>query len=110
MFKYLRDSFTRKKARRITAKYPARTDVYNLENEGRIEFANWENPLTKSFIITEPMINFFKKFIRQGDMAIDIGANIGDTTVPMAIAAGKEGLTLAFDPNPYVFEILKINS
>jgi len=110
MFKYFRDSFARKKARRTTAKYPARIDVYNLENDGRIEFANWENPLTQPFVITQPMINFFKKFIPKGSFTIDIGANIGDTTVPMAIAAGKEGLTLAFDPNPYVFDILKVNS
>jgi len=110
MFKYFRDSFARKKARRVTAKYPARIDVYNLENDGRIEFANWENPLTPPFIVTQPMVNFFKKFIPKGTLAIDIGTNIGDTTVPMAIAAGKEGLTLGFDPNPFVFEILKINS
>lgn len=110
MFKYLRDSFARKKARRVTAKYPTRTDVFTLEKEGRIEFANWENPLTRPFVITQPMISFFRKFIPEGSLAIDIGANIGDTTVPMAIAAGRDGLTLAFDPNPYVFEILKVNS
>ncbi|HEX8460487.1 MAG TPA: FkbM family methyltransferase, partial [Segetibacter sp.] len=45
-----------------------------------------------------------------GDLAIDIGANIGDTTVPMALCAGSTGLSLAFDPNPYVFKILQRNA
>ena len=84
--------------------------MYNLENDGRIEFANWENPLTQPFVVTQPMVNFFRKFISKGSLAIDIGANIGDTTVPMAIAAEKDGLTLAFDPNPFVFDILRTNS
>lgn len=28
----------------------------------------------------------------------------------MALAAGKEGIKLGFDPNPYVFKILEINA
>jgi tRNA G37 N-methylase Trm5 len=31
-------------------------------------------------------------------------------TIPMALAAGKEGKVVTFDPNPYVFEILKKNT
>uniref|UniRef100_UPI003570CF92 FkbM family methyltransferase n=1 Tax=Salmonirosea aquatica TaxID=2654236 RepID=UPI003570CF92 len=54
-------------------------------------------------------MNFFKKFIPKGSLCIDIGTNIGDTTVPMALAAGKEGTTLGFDPNPYVYKILEEN-
>ena len=53
------------------------------------------------------MVDFYKKCIKKGDFVIDIGANVGDTTVPMAIAAGAEGLTLGFDPNPYVYKILE---
>jgi len=60
--------------------------------------------------VSQEMVDFFKKFIKQGDLVIDIGANIGDTTVPMALAAGITGITLGFDPNPYVFNILKINA
>ena len=56
------------------------------------------------------MVDFFKKFIKKGDLVIDIGANIGDTTVPMALAAGSSGITLGFDPNPYVYKILEINA
>ncbi|MGB4958585.1 MAG: FkbM family methyltransferase, partial [Saprospiraceae bacterium] len=31
-------------------------------------------------------------------------------TIPMALAAGKDGLCLAFDPNPIVFKILSQNA
>lgn len=48
--------------------------------------------------------------MKPGDFAIDIGAHIGDTAMPMALVAGKEGLVLAFDPNPHVFKILTENS
>jgi FkbM family methyltransferase len=110
MLQYLRDSFRRKTARRITKEYPAIIETLKLENEGLIEFANWDNPLVKRIEITQSQIDFFRQFISKGDLVIDIRANIGDTTVPMGLAAGKEGTTLGFDPNPYVFKIFEINA
>ena len=107
---YFKESFRRKKARRITQEYPAKIDSFDLKNEGKIEFANWDNPLLSPKIVSQEMVDFFKKFIKQGDLVIDIGANIGDTTVPMALAAGSSGITLGFDPNPYVYIILEINA
>ena len=107
---YFKESFRRKKARRITQEYPAKIDSFDLKNEGKIEFANWDNPLLSTKIVSQEMVDFFKKFIKQGDLVIDIGANIGDTTVPMALAAGSSGITLGFDPNPYVYKILEINA
>lgn len=109
MFKFIKRSIERKKARKITNEYSFRIDSFNLKDEGSIQFANWLNPLVKNKIITQSEINFYKKFIKPGDTAIDIGTNIGDTTVPMAIAAGKTGLTLGFDPNPFVYKILQAN-
>jgi FkbM family methyltransferase len=106
----IKESFRRKKARRFTQEYQAILQSFNLKNEGKIDFANWGNPLISPIVITQGMVDFFKKFINEGDLVIDIGANIGDTTVPMALAAGKSGLTLAFDPNPYVFKILEKNA
>jgi len=43
-------------------------------------------------------------------MIIDIGAYEGDTTVPMALAVGKEGLVLALEPNFHVYKILEKNA
>ena len=110
MIKYFKKSFRRKVARRVTKEYPYSIVRFELEQEGIIEFANWENPLVSPVSISQSDIDFFRKFVKEGDFIIDIGANIGDTTVPMAIAAGKDGLTLGFDPNPFVYKILEVNS
>lgn len=110
MFKYFRDSFRRKKARRVTQEYPPKLDLFELKDHGKVEFANWSNPLVSAIKLSSEMIDFFRQFIKEGDLAIDIGANIGDTTVPLALCTGTSGLTLAFDPNPYVFKILRKNA
>ena len=110
MISYFRKSLARKRARRITREYPPIIERVELAKDDPVDFANWSNPLVKPFVLTQHTVDFFKKFIKEGDLAIDIGANIGDTTVPMALAAGKSGLTLGFDPNPYVFKILEANA
>jgi FkbM family methyltransferase len=110
MFKYLKSSFSRKIARRVTKEYPEKMYAFDLEGFGKIEFANWENPLVPQYQITKGMVAFFNQFIKGGDLCVDIGSNIGDLTVPMAIAAGKDGVALAFDPSPYVFKILEKNA
>jgi FkbM family methyltransferase len=44
-----------------------------------------------------------------GEVAIDIGANIGWMTSVMARRVGSMGRVLSFEPNPIVLEILKRN-
>ena len=106
---YLKLNLKRRKARRITQEYPAIINTFNLKDEGTVDFANWDNPLLSPLKISQEMVDFFKKFIKKGDLVIDIGANIGDTTVLMALAAGNSGITLGFEPNPLVFKILEKN-
>jgi FkbM family methyltransferase len=48
--------------------------------------------------------------MRPGDTVIDIGACLGDTTVPMAEAVGPEGRVYAFEPNPEPFACLMYNT
>ncbi|NOT38014.1 MAG: FkbM family methyltransferase [Saprospiraceae bacterium] len=110
MLNYLKNSFRRKIARRFTREYP--TIPYSIQTEkyGTIEFSNWDNPLVSRVELDTNMIDFFGQFIKEGDLAIDIGANIGDTTVPMGFCAGKSGLVLGFDPNPYVYKVLVANA
>ena len=45
--------------------------------------------------------------LQHSGVAIDIGAHGGDSTVSMSLLASK---TIAFDPNPKVFEILQVNA
>ncbi|WP_353139022.1 FkbM family methyltransferase [Pseudopedobacter sp.] len=110
MLSYIKNSLARKKARRVTREYPPVIETFDLGKYGAIEFANWSNPLVSQIKIDSPMVEFFNQFIKEGDLAIDIGANIGDTTVPMALCTGKSGLTIGFDPNPFVFKILQKNA
>jgi len=110
MLSYIKDSLARKKARRVTQEYPPKIEVFDLGKYGFIEFANWSNPLVEQIKIDSPMVEFFNQFIKEGDLVIDIGANIGDTTVPMALCAGKKGMTIGFDPNPFVLKILRKNA
>jgi FkbM family methyltransferase len=107
---YLKDSFSRKSARRKFKKYAYRIDKFDLSREGVIEFANWQNPLIKPYTLTQKELDFFRELIPAGSFAIDIGAHVGSISVPMAFATGKEGLVLSFEPNPQVFEGLKLNS
>ena len=110
MLTYLKNSFRRKVARRFTKEYPSHIHPYYLEKEGKVDFSEWTNPFVTPLGLKQETVDFFRQFIKEGDLAIDIGANIGDTTVPMGLAAGPKGLVLGFDPNPYVFKILQENA
>lgn len=59
--------------------------------------------------------NFHRKFerffnIEEGDIALDVGACVGDTTVPMAQKVGSEGLVIAVEPHPDNTKFLKLNT
>jgi FkbM family methyltransferase len=109
-FKYFKESFARKKARRVFQEYDYRIDTFHLEKEGDVQFANWNNPLVGAHTVLQDEVDFYKMGIPKGSLAIDVGGNIGDTTVAIGLAAGKEGLVIALDPNPVVYKILAANA
>jgi FkbM family methyltransferase len=49
---------------------------------------------------------FIRRFLSPGMVVMDIGANIGAFTVPMAKSVGQ---VLAFEPQPYAYELLRAN-
>jgi FkbM family methyltransferase len=53
----------------------------------------------------------FERYFRieKGDVVLDVGACIGDTTLPMAIKVGAEGKIIAVEPNPLNVKYLKLN-
>lgn len=110
MLSYIKRKIEKYKIKRTFKKYGSHIEKLNLEKEGLVEFAVWDNPLERPKTVNQEVVDFYKRLVPKGCLAIDIGAHIGDTTVPIALAAGKEGVTLAFEPNPLIFEILSINA
>ncbi|MEJ7646051.1 MAG: FkbM family methyltransferase [Chryseolinea sp.] len=110
MIEYFKRKIIRWRTKRTFQEYPHRIEKFRLEKDGDVDFAVWLNPLEQQKSITQNGVDFYRKFVQPGDLAIDIGTHMGDTTVPMALAVGKEGLILGFDPNPHVFKIFQVNA
>lgn len=97
------------KTKKVFQEYGFQIKDFQL-SEGIIRYAQWKHPNESPKSITESSINFYNQFSKKGDLIIDIGAHTGDTTVPMAVSVGREGMVIALEPNPYVFKILEENS
>lgn len=57
----------------------------------------WEYWLTKFMVDT----------IKEGDVACDIGANLGYYSILMSELVGASGMVYAFEPNPPIYEMLR---
>jgi FkbM family methyltransferase len=85
-------------------------DAHDLPTEGRVEVARWLHPGAHRGAPPQAAVDQLRRFLRPGDVAIDIGAHTGDTAIPIALAVGPSGLVLALEPNPYVFPVLERNA
>lgn len=61
------------------------------------------------FGFEENELNFMKKYLRNGDVFIDIGSNIGLYSLIASSFIGKEGSIYAIEPTPETFSRLKKN-
>ena len=100
----------KRRQKRTFAEYGFEVRTFHLPRYGAVQYAQWLHPGEGEKTITEGMLDSLRRFINEGDLVIDVGAHTGDTTVPMAIAAGASGCTLALEPNPYVFRVLEANA
>lgn len=96
--------------RRAPREYPHEVTTFALPTDGDVRLARWRHPGEKPKTVTQESVDALRAFLRDGDVAIDIGAHTGDSTLPIALAVGTRGQVFALEPNPYVFKILAINA
>ncbi len=77
---------------------------------GTIRFARWMHPGERHKTVTQESVDALRGILREGDVAVDVGAHTGDSTLPMALAVGPAGTVFALEPNPYVFKVLEVNA
>ncbi|MCA8017719.1 FkbM family methyltransferase [Burkholderia metallica] len=58
---------------------------------------------------SEPEASLFAQMVRQGDTAVEAGANIGSHTVMLSKAVGDSGTVFAFEPQRHTFQLLSAN-
>ncbi len=100
----------RRRDRRTFRTYGHEVKRFTLERDGAVDYAQWLHPFEKPKTIAQADVDGWRFFLRDGDIAIDVGAHTGDTTVPMALACGPSGLVVAVEPNPHVFRVLEVNA
>jgi FkbM family methyltransferase len=54
-------------------------------------------------------VEVFKRFLRPGDVAVDVGANLGHHTVSMSKIVGAAGKIYAFEPQRRIYRLLCAN-
>ena len=90
--------------------YGSEIFTFPLRADGDVRFARWLHPGETLKTVTEASVNALRSFLGEGDVAIDIGAHTGDSTLPIALAVGSTGTVFALEPNPYVFKVLAVNA
>jgi FkbM family methyltransferase len=97
--------------------YPFDISSFKLPKDGEIDFARWRHPSARrreqsggGFKLTQPMVDSLRAFLEPGDVAIDIGAHTGDSSIPIALAVGTRGAVFALEPNLYAYKVLLANS
>ncbi|WP_276368571.1 FkbM family methyltransferase [Chryseolinea sp. H1M3-3] len=110
MFDFIKRKLQKLKLKRTFKEYGYELKTFEVDGIGTVEYAQWLHPFEQQKSITNSNINFYRKLARPGAMIIDIGAHTGDTSVPMALAVGKQGLVVALEPNKFVYKILEKNA
>src|SRR5215468_9331910 len=58
---------------------------------------------------SESEVAMMRSFLRDGATAIDVGANIGDLTLPLSEIVGESGRVYAIESHPENFNVLCAN-
>lgn len=77
--------------------------LYNLNDEYQ------GTMLEKYGEYSEGEVDTFRQILRPGMTAVEIGANIGSHTLPLARMVGPDGRVVAFEPQRSIFQMLCAN-
>ncbi len=103
----IRPLFIRKLNRRIIKKL--KTNYVEIDGH-KINLDDSDSMRLSTRGYFEPEIKeTFKKYVKEGDTVVDIGAHIGYHTLTLAKLVGEKGKVYAFEPCPEIFELLKKN-
>jgi FkbM family methyltransferase len=58
---------------------------------------------------SESEVAMMRRFLRPGSTVVDVGANIGDLTLPLATMVGDAGKVFAIESHPAMFNVLCAN-
>ena len=67
------------------------------------------NALNEYGEFSEIEFSIMNKFIEKDDVVFDIGSNIGAFTIPFAKKVGQKGKVYAFEPQSFIYNLLKEN-
>ncbi len=84
--------------------------LYQLSDGSEVRYSKWDHPEEVDKKVLQSHVDAFEGLLDKGDFVIDIGSHSGDSTLPMGIAVGPEGLALALEPNPFVYHVLERNA
>ena len=90
--------------KRVAALLPA-----GCQHELRRVYFSWEIR-RRRFMTDEKEFALLDSFLRPGDWALDIGANVGHYTLRMAELVGPGGRVVAVEPVPDTFALLAANA
>lgn len=85
---------------------------FELEKEGTVSMAVWDHPSVgrRPPRLTQAMVDATRGFLNPGDAAVDVGAQYGDSTLPIALAVGPGGAVFALEPNRFAYKTLAANA
>ena len=77
---------------------------YKLDLNEVIDFAIYKQGMWEKYTH-----KFLETYLKQNDVVLEVGANIGSHTLTIAKIIGKKGLVHAFEPSEYAYNKLKKN-
>ena len=80
---------------------------------GRMTFDSRDKWLGRSLDLygewSEPEVDLYRRIVKPGDTVVEVGANIGAHTLPLAQLVGEDGSIIAFEPDHGNFDVLTEN-